>query len=477
MLNHTLAIGLLTGWHRMRKAGLPSLLLLVLAGVAQAKPPENLTPAQIAERATNSVALIKVDGAVGTGFVVAEDGRLATNIHVIRGAVEATVVMADGKEYKDVEVVATDEDHDLAILRIAARKLKPLRLGDSSKVKPGEHVVAIGHPLGLGNTVSDGLVSAVREISPRLTVVQISAPISPGSSGGPVFNDRGEVIGVSTLVATQGQNLNFAMPVNTLKAMLNVKKGMSIAEFAAKDQREGGDSSGRQRKVPDHPVALLESCPAASQRAIASGILDAIDVGAPLYNRGNVQACYRVYSAAAVDIDRTVTQCEGPRRALLDGLKNADSMQSWEDKAWAMRDAFDGVLDVISRQGDISSAAPQPQQTFKRRVPQHSDTLLDDCDQADIENIGNTIIDAIDSGAPLYNDGNTEACYRIYEGAISQIDRRINECKAAKQALRDGLATADERTDWAAKAWAVRDSFDGVLQVIRRKLEAAVEQR
>ena len=476
MLNSTPATGFVSRWRWVRKAALQGLVMAGLAGIAHGKPSEDLTPAQIAERATKSIALIKADGGVGTGFVVAEDGRLATNIHVIRGATEATVVMANGKEYTDVEVVVTDEEHDLAILRIPARKLKPLPLGDSSKIKPGEHVVAIGHPLGLGNTVSDGLVSAVRVISEQLTVVQISAPISPGSSGGPVFNDRGEVIGVSTLVATQGQNLNFAMPVNTLKSMLKVSKGMSIAEFAAKSKGEGG--RGRERNVPEHPVALLESCPVAGQRAIAEGILDAIDVGAPLYNQGNVQACYRVYSAAAVDIDRTVAQCEGPRRALLDGVQNADSAKSWDDKAWAMRDAFDGVLDVIKRQGDLTSptAATQPEQKFARRVPRHSDTLLDDCDQADIEDIGNTIVDAIDSGAPLYNQGNTEGCYRVYEAAIKDIDRRVRECKSAKEALREGLVNADNSTGSEAKAWAVRDSFDGVLRVIRRRLEAEVEQ-
>ncbi len=459
-------------WEGMLRRGLHGLVITAaaLAGTAHGKS-DSLTPAQIAERATNSIALIRVEGAVGTGFVIAEDGRLATNIHVIRGASEATVVMADGKEYKDVEVVAIDEEHDLAILRIPARKLKPLPLGDSGKVKPGEHVVAIGHPLGLGNTVSDGLVSAVREISPKLTVVQISAPISPGSSGGPVFNDRGEVIGVSTLVATSGQNLNFAMPVNTLKSMLSITKGVPIAEFTAKNERK--------RTVPEHSLALLDSCPIERQREIVVGILGAIDVGAPLYNEGNVQACFRIYSAAALDIDRTIAQCEGPRRALLDGVKTADSMDSWEDKAWAMRDAFDGVLKVIDRKGGLTApASPVPEKPkFTRRVPDHPDSLLNDCDVASLEDIGNTIIDAIDSGAPLYNEGNTEACYRIYEGAVNDIDRRVKQCQGAKKALREGISNAGCDTEWAGKAWAVRDSFDGLLKVMRRKLEGEVSKQ
>jgi serine protease Do len=433
-----------------------------LSAAVHAKTPETLTPAQIAERATNSIALIRVDGGVGSGFVVGANGRIATNVHVIRGASEATVELGNGKKYDAVEVLAIDEANDLAILRIDATKLKPLPLGDSSKVKPGEHIVAIGHPLGLGTTVSDGLVSGVHEMDSKQSLVQISAPISPGSSGGPVFNDRGEVIGVSTLMVTAGQNLNFAMPVNALKAMLNTERGISMADFGAK--------ATRGRNIPEHSASLLNSCPTDSQRAIASSLLSAIEIGAPLYNQGNVQACYRIYSSAVLDIDRSVAQCEGPRRALLDGIKNADSASSWEDKAWAMRDAFDGVLKVIGRENGIDGAPhEEPQSKITRNVPRHSDALLEDCSKDDVEEIATTIIDAIDSGAPLYNKGNTEACYRIYAGAINDIDRRVNQCGRVKKALREGLSNAGKSEDWIIKAWAVRDSFDGVLQVVRRK--------
>jgi serine protease Do len=448
-----------TPWARLILWG-----IAVLGATAHAKTPATLTPAQIAERSTNSIALIRVDGGLGSGFVVGEDGRVATNFHVIRGANEAKVVLGNGKEYQAVEVLAVDEDQDLAILRIEARKLKPLPLGDSTKIKPGERIVAIGHPLGLGATVSDGLVSGLREISEKQSLVQISAPISQGSSGGPVFNDRGEVIGVSTLMVASGQNLNFAVPVNALKAMLGTQKGVRMADFGAQGRRE--------REVPEHTAALLEACPAEGQRAIVKGLLEALEIGVPLYNEGNKQACYRIYSSAALDLDRSVAQCEGPRRALLDGIKNADGVSSWEDKAWAMRDAFDGVLKVISEEG-LGAERARPRESspqITRNVPEHPDSLLDDCKDADIEAVAVTIVDAIDSGAPLYNGGNTEACYRIYAGAINDIDRRLNQCQRVKKALREGLSNAGKSTDWVVKSWAVRDSFDGVLKVIRRKL-------
>jgi hypothetical protein len=235
-----------------------------------------------------------------------------------------------------------------------------------------------------------------------------------------------------------------------------------MADFGAK--------ATRSRSIPEHSAALLDSCPTEGQRAIASGLLSAIEIGAPLYNQGNVQACYRIYSSAVLDIDRSVAQCDGPRRALLDGIKNADSVSSWEDKAWAMRDAFDGVLKVIGRENGIDGdSREEPKPKITRNVPRHPDTLLDDCSKDNIEDITNTIVDAIDSGGPLYNKGNTEACYRIYAGAINDIDRRVKQCGQVKKALRDGLGNAGKSEDWTVKSWAVRDSFDGVLLVIRHK--------
>lgn len=429
---------------------------------------ETLSPAEIAERSTNSIALIRVDDGVGSGFVVGEDGRVATNVHVIRGAKEATVVLGNGKEYPATEVVAIDEENDLAILRIEARKLKPLPLGDSTKVKLGERVVAIGHPLGLGTTVSDGLVSGMREVSPTQSLVQISAPISRGSSGGPVFNDRGEVIGVSVLMVASGQNLNFAVPVNALKAMLKTKKGVTMAEFGGKATRE--------RSVPEYSASILEACPADNQRKLFRGMLDALEIGVPLYNQGNAQACFRVYQSAALDLAGSVAQCDGPRKVLLDGVKKAESVEGWEGKAWAMRDAFDGLLKVIGENAQDSAPATPSRPKIVRNIPQHPDSLLDDCSQDDIEDVAVSIVDAIESGAPLYNAGNSEACFRIYGGAVNDIDRRVNQCQRVKRALRDGLSNASKLSDFQSKAWAVRDSFDGVLQVIRRKLGDEVEK-
>ncbi len=442
----------------MKCLRLVSLMLLLLSG--RAVEAQTLTPAQIASAATPSVVLIRVPTGLGSGFVIAEDGRIVTNIHVIRDAKQATIIAADGREFTDVEVMGEDPAQDLAVLRIGgggrrSLGLKSVTLGDSATAKPGDHVVAIGHPLGLGNTVSDGLVSAVRDLPGGRSLLQISAPISPGSSGGPVFNDQGQVIGVSTLVITGGQNLNFAVPINAVKPLLAVGKGVPLASFQA---------PGRHRNIPDHPLSMLEQCPSGDLQGILRSIEQAINVGAPLYNQGNIEACYRIYSAAALDIDKSMASCPGPRSALRAGIAAADKLKSWDDKAWAMRDAFDGVVALAAKQKGGTAAGP-----VTRHVPDYPASVLAECRRPQAAAIRTSIVEAIHSGAPLYNSGNIEACYRIYEGAISEIGRSVDGCPAAKAALEAGVQTAQSRPDWAGKAWALRDVFDGMTAAIERE--------
>ena len=420
----------------------------------QTAPPD-LTPAQIAQAAIPSVVLIRTPTGLGSGFVAAKDGKIVTNFHVIRNATQAVVVTSDGTKYKDVDVLALDPTRDLVVLRIRAPRLKPLTLGDSSVSKPGEHVVAIGNPLGLGNTVSDGLLSGIRNLK-HLPLLQISAPISPGSSGGPVFNDQGEVIGVSTLLLTGGQNLNFAIPINVVKTLLTSDKGKPLATYAATSQH---------REIPNHPLSLLNQCPTPQLHTVVKAISRAITIGAPLYNQGNVEACYRIYEGAALDVQRTVLECPGPKKALADGISHAEKLSTWSDKAWAMRDSFDGILALAQK----SEGATPGASAIQRHVPLVPPSVIDECPSQDVTAISGSIASAINSGAPLYNSGNIEACFRIYEGAISEIDRKFRRCPAARQVLQTGVSRADQLDGWAAKAWALRDSFDGLTNAIARK--------
>lgn len=309
-----------------------------------------LSPREIAERSTAAVVSVRSEGSLGTGFVVKANGWVATNLHVVERGGDVTVAFSNGRELPAVEVLNASRQHDLVLLRVEANDLPVLALGDSSQVRPGDAVVAIGHPLGFEDTVSNGLVSAVRHVSDELDVLQISAPIAPGSSGGPVFDERGRVIGVATAIIQGGQNLNLALPVKYVQALLDAPEPISMSAFTAAMATLQRPATRVERRVPHHALTVLKGCSAESHVAIARSLAAAIEVGAPLYNGGDFAACYHVYEGAALDLTRRLPKsCTGPKRALSRGRERAAKLAEPSAQAWAMRDAFDGLLEVIAR--------------------------------------------------------------------------------------------------------------------------------
>ena len=135
---------------------------------------------------------------LGTGFVISADGLIATNAHVIGEGRPIAVEFADGKKYDATVVHAHDLKRDLAIIKIDAKDLKPLALGDSDKLKDGQAVIAFGNPKGLKYSVVGGVVSAVREVEGR-KMIQLAVPVEPGNSGGPLVDMQGRVQGIVTL--------------------------------------------------------------------------------------------------------------------------------------------------------------------------------------------------------------------------------------------------------------------------------------
>jgi serine protease Do len=149
----------------------------------------------------------------GSGFFINAKGDIITNYHVVRGAYFAKAKTADGKVYPIVNVLAENSDADILQLSIASEDTSFKYLDVSSNLpQQGEHILVFGSPFGLDLSVSDGIIAAIREVPNFGNIIQMTAPLSSGSSGGPVVNLHGEVIGVATLQVVEGQNLNFAIP-------------------------------------------------------------------------------------------------------------------------------------------------------------------------------------------------------------------------------------------------------------------------
>jgi S1-C subfamily serine protease len=165
----------------------------------------------------------------GSGFVLDKAGHVLTNFHVVEGANRGIQVTLSNKHSYKAKVVGTDRLHDLALLQIDAPNLQSVTLANSSELSVGQKVYAIGNPFGLSGTMTCGIISSIRSIknadgAPIDDAIQTDAAINPGNSGGPLLNSRGEVIGINTLIASNGaeqsSGIGFAIPINTAKAVL-----------------------------------------------------------------------------------------------------------------------------------------------------------------------------------------------------------------------------------------------------------------
>lgn len=234
---------------------------------------QEIPASEIFKHAGPSVVLIQtyddagnVAGA-GSGFVIAADGRILTNFHVIAHTKRATVRLANDDAYDKVYVLGVDRRKDIALLKIDAVNLVPPRLGNSSTSQIGDKVYTLGTPLGfLQNTFSEGLLSGVRQMD-GYKLFQLSAPISHGSSGGPVLNASGEVIGLVDATISEGQNLNFAIPIDYAAGMRNARELQYLADYYEPEEKPRAET----RAPP--PASETAAKPASAPTALPAGAL------------------------------------------------------------------------------------------------------------------------------------------------------------------------------------------------------------
>jgi S1-C subfamily serine protease len=221
---------------------------LVLAAMLPAATPvaaqeQEPTAARIArENLSSVVTLIALDDrdqplALGSGFFITRDGVLVTNAHVVGGAARV-LVRWRGQNGVAVKILNFARKYDLVTIQTSFTNTPSVLLADSETAAAGQDVVVLGSPQGLEGTVSTGIIGGLRTIG-GVRYLQITAPISPGSSGGPVFNAQGRVIGISTATSAKGQNLNFALPANLLRDVPPASIGFTAAKPTPFDLRDG----------------------------------------------------------------------------------------------------------------------------------------------------------------------------------------------------------------------------------------------
>jgi tetratricopeptide (TPR) repeat protein len=277
----------------MRTVFVPRIITFIALSIQAYGQTTPMDLSTLAKKARPAVYLLvtydanKREIATGSGFMVSHDGKLITNYHVIENASSAVAKSESGGFFPVEGVLAVDAANDLAVLKIDGKDLQLLNLGSSENLEAGVRVSIIGSPLGLEGTLSEGIISAVREIAGLRRWLQITASISPGSSGSPVFNPKGEVVGVATMLLRGGQSLNFAIAVEAARELLaHIEKAAKPQPFARSLAREdkgistdpdltaalGAATSGDYARMLSHAQVLVKKYPEDSLAHFVVGI-------------------------------------------------------------------------------------------------------------------------------------------------------------------------------------------------------------
>ncbi|MBS1150244.1 MAG: HtrA protease/chaperone protein [Myxococcaceae bacterium] len=299
----------------------------------------------VAAQAAESIVLLQFGKAYGIGFLASGDGLVVTSLHVVMGEKKVTAHLADGRKIDVRQVGGLDTKRDLAVLKLEVPGLPSLPRGPKRLVEEGTPVIVFGMvEQGQRTRWAPAKISAVQVLGGWLTIYRLEGELPADASGGPLVSATGEVLGVVTVAQTEEGTAVLGVPLKYVTPMLDERVFRPLTALAPPKR-----APAARREIPEHPITILEGSSASGLEVMMESIASAISIGAPAYNQGNIEACYQVYRETARRLIATHQNCPGPRRALEQGLRRAAAMKDVDARAWAMRDAFDGLMAVMEK--------------------------------------------------------------------------------------------------------------------------------
>jgi S1-C subfamily serine protease len=299
--------------------------------------------AEIAARAAEAFVVLELDESYGLGFI-APNGRIVSTLHVVSDEKSITAHLSSGTQLDVRAVAGIDTKRDLAVLWANGIDVTPLLPPPSRLAEEGS--VALTFSLSEDRRRTQWIetrISAIQVLSDGLAVYRIEGTFPPDLSGAPLVSAKGEVLGVVTQAQSDDGMVVLAVPFRYLAPLLGSAQQLPLSVLRLPKKR------ARRRLVPQHAMTILEGSSGKGLEVMANALAGAINVGAPVYNRGDVEACLRLYTETAQRLVRDRSDCPGPAKALRDGLERARALDDTDAKAWALRDTFDGLLMVIEK--------------------------------------------------------------------------------------------------------------------------------
>ncbi len=292
--------------------------------------------------AAGAIVVLELERAYGLGFV-APNGRIVTNFHVVANEKTITAHLSDGRTLPVQAVCSVDLKRDLAVLDVGLLDASPVRPAGVKLAAEGQTIYVFGLVASEDRVRwVEAVLGPAQVVGPGLTVYTLQGSVPADASGGPLVGADGTVLGVVTMAESEDGLVALGVPWKHVEPLMPLNQQLPLASLHRPKR-------GPSRQIPQHPVSLLDGSNLAGLEATTRAIAVAIQQGAPAYNDGDVEKCFRLYQQVAKQLIGSRTDCPGVQTALRDGLKRAGGMMDIDHQAWAMRDTFDGLLTVIEK--------------------------------------------------------------------------------------------------------------------------------